>query len=210
MKSSTLATLMAGCISLTAFAADNKLTASELDQARVYLQQSRNGVVGATKGLSEAQWTFKPAPDRWSIAEIVEHVILAQELILGPIREELAKAPAASTDRDYKQVDALVVSKIPDRLTKFPAPEFLRPTGRWTPAEAMDRLMKDYAQLTEYLESTPDLRQHRVDAPPLKAVSNGKYESMDGYQWVLAAAAHAERHTKQILEVKADPNFPAK
>ena len=210
MKSSTLATLMAGCISLTAFAADNKLTSNELDQARVYLQQTRNGIVGATKGLSEAQWTFKPAPDRWSIAEIVEHVVLAQELILGPVREQLAKAPAASTDRDYKQVDAVVVSKIPDRLTKYPAPEFLKPTGRWTPAEAMDRLMKDYAQLTEYLESTPDLRQHSVDAPPLKAVSNGKYESMDGYQWVLAAAAHVERHTKQILEVKADPNFPAK
>jgi hypothetical protein len=32
---------------------------------------------------------------------------------------------------------------------------------------------------------------------------------MDGYQWVLATAAHTERHTKQILEVKSDPNFPA-
>jgi hypothetical protein len=32
---------------------------------------------------------------------------------------------------------------------------------------------------------------------------------LDGYEWILAAAAHSERHTKQILEVKADPNFPA-
>jgi hypothetical protein len=62
----------------------------------------------------------------------------------------------------------------------------------------------------EYLESTPDLRLHMVEAPPLKAVSKGAFESMDGYQWVLTAAAHIERHTKQILEVKADAGFPSK
>jgi hypothetical protein len=31
---------------------------------------------------------------------------------------------------------------------------------------------------------------------------------MDGYQWILAAAAHTERHAKQMLEVKADDDFP--
>jgi len=30
---------------------------------------------------------------------------------------------------------------------------------------------------------------------------------IDGYQWILAASAHTERHTKQILEVRADPGF---
>lgn len=201
---------LAACIGLTAFASDQKLSSSELEQGRQYLQQTRNGVVGATKGLSEAQWKFKPAPDRWSIAEIVEHIVITQEFILGPIREQLAKAPVDTADRDYKQVDGIVINQIPDRLTKFQAPEMLRPTGRWTPAEAMDRLLKNYTRLEEYLESTPDLRQHIVEAPPLKAVSKGKYESMDGYQWVLGAAAHTERHTKQILEVKADANFPAR
>jgi hypothetical protein len=72
----------------------------------------------------------------------------------------------------------------------------------------MDRLLKDYAQLTEYLETTPDLRQHAVDSPSLKAVSKGAYSSMDGYQWILTAAARTERHTRQILEVRADSNFP--
>jgi hypothetical protein len=31
---------------------------------------------------------------------------------------------------------------------------------------------------------------------------------MDGYEWVLTAGAHTDRHTRQILEVKADPRFP--
>ncbi len=28
--------------------------------------------------------------------------------------------------------------------------------------------------------------------------------------WILFIAAHSERHTKQINEVKADPSFPKK
>jgi hypothetical protein len=30
----------------------------------------------------------------------------------------------------------------------------------------------------------------------------------DGYQWLLATAAHTERHIQQIREAKADHNFP--
>ena len=33
-------------------------------------------------------------------------------------------------------------------------------------------------------------------------------KNLDPYQWLLFIAAHSERHTKQMLEVKADPNFP--
>ena len=33
-------------------------------------------------------------------------------------------------------------------------------------------------------------------------------KKLDGYEWVLFVAGHSERHTKQINEVKADPNFP--
>jgi hypothetical protein len=43
----------------------------------------------------------------------------------------------------------------------------------------------------------------------MKVVSKGVFEVMDGYQWILAAAAHAERHAKQMLEVKANAAYPA-
>src|SRR5437667_3384805 len=116
-------------------AAEQTLTSSELEHAHLYLQQTRNGVAGAIKGVSGAQWTFKPAPDRWSIAEIVEHIIFVQERVLGPIRDQLAAAPAAPADYDYKQVDVVVINHFPDRLTKLQAPEFVQPTGRFAAAE---------------------------------------------------------------------------
>jgi hypothetical protein len=63
-------------------------------------------------------------------------------------------------------------------------------------------------RLMDYVESTPGLRQRAAEAPPLKAISKGVHVVMDGYQWVLAAAAHTERHAKQMLEVIADDAFP--
>jgi hypothetical protein len=165
--------------------------------------------VGATANLSDTQWKFKPAPECWSIAEIVEHLAITQDFILGPICAQLAQAPPPPAQQDREQVDAIVVNQISVRLSKFKAPPPLQPTGQWAPADALHRLLSGYDRLTEILESSPGLRQHAVPSPPLKAITGGAYESMDGYQWLLTVGAHAERHTKQILELKASPQFPA-
>jgi len=189
-------------------AADQQLSESEREQAHVYLQQTRNGITGAIQGLSTAQWKFKPAADRWSIAEITEHVNFIFDLVLGA-RAQLSQAPPPPADRDHALVDSIVINQFPNRLKKFPAPERSHPDGRFaSPAAAIDLLTKSYTGLGEYVEA-PDLRLHAAEAAPLKAVTNGVHQVMDGYQWILAAAAHCERHTKQILEVRADPNFPA-
>jgi hypothetical protein len=192
-----------------AAASEQKLTAQELDQARRFLAQTRNAVVGATKGLLDAQWTFKPAPDRWSIAENLDHIVVVQERVLGPILEQLADAPAPPADRDNEQIDKIVINQFSTRLDKFKAPEFVHPAEQIDPSELLNRLASNYARLAECLESRPGLRQHIVPAAPLKAVSKGAFETMDGYQWILAAAAHTERHAKQMLEVMAAPGYPA-
>lgn len=50
------------------------------------------------------------------------------------------------------------------------------------------------------MKATPGLRDHATDSP--------MGQPLDAYEWLLFIGAHSERHTKQILEVKADPNFP--
>lgn len=194
----------------TAFATvDEMLTPAHLDRARLFLEQTQSGIEGAMKGLSEAQWNFKPAADRWSIAEAVEHILFVQERVLDQILPALAGAPAPEPDYDREAVDSMVIHQFPARLAKFKAPEFAYPNGGLEQGEALRRLGRNYARFHLYLQSTPDMRRHAVESRPLAAVSGGKYTLMDGYQWVLAAAAHMERHTKQILEVKAELAFPA-
>ncbi len=184
------------------------LTAYEIEEARQYLEEARDGALPATDGLSEAQWNYRPTSGGWLVAGIVEHMVVIQELILGPIAEALANSPEASA-REPETIDAIIKTKIPDRSRKFPAPESVHPTSRWTPSGSLSRLSANTQRLIKRLEDTPGLRQQRGPSPPLNAVTNGEHKLMDGYQWMLAAAAHTDRHTRQILEVKAEAGFPA-
>jgi hypothetical protein len=186
---------------------EEKLTASEIEQGQQYLDHTRTGVIGVTRGLTEAQWKFKPSADAWSIEEILEHMVVVQDRVLGPILQKLAES-AAATNSDCEQVDAIVIHQFTDRRTKFKGPDFIMPTGQLPHAEALGRLLTNYKRLNDHLEEATGLRQHVAEAAPLKAITQGKHQFMDGYQWVLAAGAHTDRHTKQILEVKADPGFP--
>ena len=194
--------------SAAAAVASNLLTPAERELAHEHLHQVQAGLTGAIKGLSAAQWNFAPA-GKWSISEIVEHVIFVYELVEGRIREQLSSGPTPEAGRDNALIDAIVIHQFPARLAKFPAPEISKPSGCYaTPAEALARLAKIQARTAEYIDTAGNLRQHVLESAPLKAITKGVHTTMDGYQWILAPSAHAERHTKQILEVRADANFP--
>ena len=72
-------------LSLSLMAAAQTLSQADRDRGMQYLESTKQGVLDATAGLSEAQWNFKPAPDRWSIAEVTEHIAAAEDFILGSI-----------------------------------------------------------------------------------------------------------------------------
>jgi len=176
-------------------------TQAEKDKAMKYLESTKQGVIDATKGLSAAQWNFKSAPDRWSVAEVMEHIAAAEDFIRGNITQNVMKAPARGAGEDVKALDDTVVEKVPDRSHKAQAPEPLKPTNRFGSPEASLKHFLESRQETEaFLTSHNDLRDHATDSPMGK--------KLDAYEWVLFLTAHSERHTKQILEVKADPNFP--
>lgn len=181
---------------------------TEIDQALEYFNTTRQRVLDITSGLTEAQWNFRPAPDRWSTAQLLEHMVTVEERILGPVSEALAQAPPPSADHDAALVDSMVYAKIPDRSMRANAPEFLHPAGQLAPSEALDRLNHNYQRLAAYISTTPDLRRHALESPPLRILTNGAHTHMDGFQWALTVAAHHERHVRQIAELQADPAYP--
>jgi hypothetical protein len=73
-----------------------------------YLIETRDGVLEAVKGLSEAQWRFRPSPDRWSGLENVEHLALVGRRVVE-IMGRLDQAPAAPADRDPESIDASIL-----------------------------------------------------------------------------------------------------
>jgi hypothetical protein len=177
-------------------------TLADKERALAVLQSSKKGVLDATKGLSEAQWNFKAAPDKWSIAECAEHIAAAEDYIRGMVAENVMKAPAAP-DRDIAKIDAGILAMVPDRTNKVQAPDPLKPTNRFgSPEGSLKHFVESRATTEEFLKKTPDLRGHAAENP-----MGGKW---DAYEFILLIAAHSERHTKQIEEVKANENFPKK
>jgi hypothetical protein len=196
----TVAVMLALAGAVSAEAQD--ISQTEKERALQYLESTKKGVLEATKGLSDAQWNFKSAPDRWSIAQVMEHLAAAEDMIRGLVQEQVMKTPAVPVreTEETKKTDEAVLAMVPDRSHKIQAPEPLQPTNRFgSPASAQKHFAESRATTEEYLKNTPGLRAHTGDSPLGK---------LDGYEYVLLIAAHSERHTKQMLEVKADPNFP--
>lgn len=177
------------------------LNAADREKAVKYLESTKKAVLDATAGLSEAQWNFKPAPDRWSVAQVAEHIAAAEDMLRGMITTQVMSAPARPAGEDVAAIDQMVVTAIPDRTNKAKAPEPLVPTNRFgSPQGSLKHFEETRQQTLDFLNSHDDLRAHASDSPLGK--------KLDAYEWVMFIAAHSERHTKQILEVKADPNFP--
>jgi tellurite resistance protein len=202
MRKKALASVCMALLMVAAATASRaqEVTQAEKDRALQYLESTKKNVQDAVKGLSATQWNFKQAPERWSVAQVVEHLAAAEDMLRGMTAEQVMKAPAAP-DRDVKMIDEMVLKAVPDRSHKADAPEPLRPVNRFgSPEEALKHFVESRGQTEDFLKKTADLRAHAIDSP--------MGQKLDGYEWVLLIAAHSERHTKQINEVKADPSFP--
>jgi hypothetical protein len=187
----------------TSTAESKTVTKEERDRAVEYLKQTQKDFLAATEGLSDAQWKFKAAPDRWSIAEVSEHIAVTEDTIWKLVSEKMMKSPATPEKAAEAQgKDEIILTKVHDRSRKAKAPEQLKPTGRWATRALLVKAFDDSrSQEIAFLKETKeDLRNHFEEHPFLKTI--------DAYQWLLLNGAHCKRHTAQILEVKADPNFP--
>lgn len=197
-----LFTLCLTLLALPVLRAQN-ITPTERTQAIKYLEQTRAGVIAATKGLTEAQWNFKAATNKWSVAEVTEHIAAAEDFLMDMVKDKVMTSPGRTNAEDVKALDEMVMKMIPDRSHKVSAPEPLQPNNRFgSTKESLKHFRASRAKTIAFLKTTEDLRGHAMNSPLGK--------QLDGYEWVLFVAAHSERHTKQIEEVKADPSFPKK
>jgi hypothetical protein len=179
------------------------LSASERSMAVEEMERTRKAFLASLEGLTDAQYRYKPAPDRWSVAEVAEHIAVSEEMLLGMIKERILKAPASPELLSQVQPDsALLISRVTDRSTKVQAPEMLRPSGRFPTVDAVRAAFNQGRDKNiEFMKTAPEnLHAYAGPHPVLKV--------LDGYQWLLLVSAHSSRHTAQILEVKADPKFP--
>ncbi|HRH60365.1 MAG TPA: DinB family protein [Chitinophagaceae bacterium] len=179
------------------------ITEAQRAYAVAELQRTKNLLEKELKGLNDEQLKFKPAPDKWSIAEVVEHIALAENGIFQ-ITQATLKAPADSLKRkEIKVTEADIKQRLTNRTTKVQSPEIIKPTGQFPSATAAYQAFTNRREATiQYISTTnDDLLNHFWQHPATGTI--------DLYQTILLIAAHSERHILQIIEVKSDGNFPS-
>jgi hypothetical protein len=191
------------CFAWTAPAAGaGEMSARERAKIVQYLTSTRDQVIAESEKLSDAQWNFKAAPDRWSVGEVVEHLALAEDF-LRQTQQKVVSAPVATAEQRAAAQgrDEPIVKMIADRTQKAQAPEPLRPTQKLgSRSEVLQAFNQRRGTTIAYAEkTTDDLRAH---------VSQSQLGTLDAYQWLLFIGAHTERHLAQLREVKAHPQFP--
>jgi hypothetical protein len=173
----------------------------------LYLAASRERLLESVEGLNEQQQRFRPARDRWSVAECVEHVSIVERGVLRKI-EALVLAPQpeipphAQPPPRARVPDQVILARVPNRSSRVTAPPEALPGGRWT----------DFAELLREFEAARErsLRFAAVTQSDLRGhfFAHPYLGELDCYQWLLFLGAHSERHARQAEEVIAYPNFP--
>lgn len=156
------------------------------------LKLSRDIYLRTLKGVNDAAARVRPASDRWSILDISEHVATAERQMLT-LWAKLAQP--GQTDRS---LDETIVTNVLDRSQKRIAPERSRPAGK------MPSVSQGIEQFDFYRGQTIAYLEGELEDLRAKTVVHPLAGTIDGYQLFLLMACHAERHAKQIEELKAD------
>lgn len=165
-------------------------TEQERETLIARLKQSRDVYLRTLKGVSDAAARVRPSPEVWSILDVSEHVATSERQMLT-LWMKLAQP--GQTDR---ALDDAIVANVLDRSQKRIAPERSRPAGKMpSVAQGIEQFDFYRGQTIAYLEGElEDLRAKTVLHPVAGTI--------DGYQLFLLMACHAERHAKQIEELK--------
>jgi len=199
MKYTALLSLLA-CWPLCA--ADPHMTTEERTKVLAWLDESHKEFFAAIDGVSDAQWKWKPAPERWSVGETAEHIVLAEAMLFDFAKKAMAAPPNPDWEEKTKGKTEFIVRVMPSRQGKAQAPEPIVPREGLTRAQVKERFEKQRIEILKFAETNAPLKEHTAEHPfPI-------FNTLNAYQWLIYVPLHTIRHDKQIAEVKATPGYP--
>lgn len=165
---------------------------------------SNRAMLEAVDGLTDEQWSFKPGPDRWSIAEVLEHVIIADTWGYGELTTKAVEKEVSDQMLEAAmQQEQTLETTLGDRSQKFQAPEQFHPTGQLGgPSDLVMAFKAERKDISEHLKTAEfDLRDRYAPHPI--------FGEMDIHTWAMFLMEHGNRHLQQIEEVKKADGYPA-
>ena len=158
--------------------------------------------------LSPAQLNWKPAPDRWSVGECLEHLITSNSLYFGIVEAILAgpySKPFFGRVPGYPGMCGrmLVNTVSPQTARKVKTMQVFEPARSTVDADEVARFTEHQGRLLELIRKSErlDLEETIIASP---ATSMIVYSLLDAWRLI---AAHEARHLGQARNVAAMDGF---
>lgn len=161
-------------------------------QARLHsIETKRKRLQQVVSELEPEVVAARPHPDKWSIQEIVEHLVLSETGVFGPVAELEHRTPRQRSVKDrtlYWVVMCVLRFDIP---VKVPSPAMI-PEGKrcvgdhWVQWEANHRALRDWVDASDARVLEQALFSHPVAGPMTVTATLRMLE------------VHLDRHIRQI------------
>jgi hypothetical protein len=165
---------------------ESLITDLEADRARLAL---------AVERVPPSLRSMRAEPERWSVAEILEHLAIVEQRAITIVNELAAAAPPSSDAPGASGPFAFDRSVLRDRTRRVSAPAPIQPTGRLDAAQAWSMLEHSRTALIAAIRA--------AEGRDLAAVTrtHPRLGPLTGHEWIAALGGHEERHAAQIEEL---------
>ncbi len=185
------------------------MTEEERAQLLDLLDESELFFLSSLAGVSDAQWNFKSAPERWSVGECAEHIMRSNEALLASAQIALDRDPDPDWFEKTSGKSELLIRVMPNRnpggAGGASAPQEIRPTGEFTRTEIVRGFKELYGTIRTWVEEMDrPLKEH------LESHSFPFFDPLNAYQWAIYVPLHTIRHTKQMIEVMETEGYPGR
>ncbi|HXH23914.1 MAG TPA: DinB family protein, partial [Vicinamibacterales bacterium] len=137
---------------------------THLTEALSRLDRSRAALRRALDAIPPGLHSQRPAPDRWSAAEVLEHLTLVEKIFGGRIAKalEAARGGLSPETQPRTPLPDAVEQRMTDRVNKRQAPEPAQPTGQLDVEAGWAALEQQHAWLRTLLAGCDGLALSRV------------------------------------------------
>lgn len=170
-----------------------------VDEIFASIDKTRNKLIEIVSALNDEQGSFRFSEEKWSVANIVEHLAKTEESLIRLISKLLRQAEADGKASDGKIAESVSFAEIAEKARglKLEAPDAIKPSGKATIAESLAKL-KESRNALQALQS-------RLIAVDLSNASfpHPYFGAMNAYYWLAFVGLHELHHLKQVGEVLA-------
>lgn len=165
-----------------------------------HLDEHRAALEAAFADVPVSLREQRPAPDRWSVAEVLDHLLVIESRIVKLLTQQIDAARAAGLGPDPETtpvVPTINMRRMLDRSRPITASESGQPRAGCSAQASWKMLVEQRETLRDLVRSADGLALGEIVVP------HPALGPINLYQWLVFVGGHEARHTAQIREVVA-------